>query len=163
MSVSRENLMKMLSDLELEHQRQEHPNFPDKYRVRKKYTDKTTNGLTKCIKDFLNFSGHQAERVNVMARARDKRVTVHDVLGRSKQIGSVEYTPSGSTVGTADISSIVFGLAWKIEVKRKDKQSPEQKAYQAKVERAGGRYNIYKEFETFYNDYLKLKHERTNI
>lgn len=162
MSVSREKLMKMLSEMHLEDNRIRHPNFPDSARPRKRYTDKTTNGLTNCIKDFLNFSGHQAERVNVMARARDKRKTVYDTMGGAKQIGSIEYIPSGSTPGTSDISSIVFGLPWKIEIKRKDSQSPEQKKYQENVERAGGRYNIYKDFETFYNDYLQLKHERGN-
>ncbi len=55
--------MAMLEDLALDANRKQYPNMPDVYRPRFKYSDKTANGLTKCIVDFLRFQGHQAERI----------------------------------------------------------------------------------------------------
>ena len=38
------------------------------------YSDNTANGLTKCIVDWLNFSGHYANRINTMGVARVEKV-----------------------------------------------------------------------------------------
>ncbi|HUT43367.1 MAG TPA: hypothetical protein VMW95_03440, partial [Desulfobacterales bacterium] len=51
--------------------------------------------------------------------------------------------------GTADISATIKGLSVKIEVKMKDKQSPDQKIYQEQVERAGGLYFVARDFTSF--------------
>ena len=59
-----------------------------------KFSDKTANGLTKCIIEFLTLSGHFAERVNSMGRMLDKRETYTDVLGQKKTVGSMKYIPS---------------------------------------------------------------------
>jgi hypothetical protein len=115
-----------------------------------KYSDSTANGLTKAIKDFLNLSGHQAERVSSMGRTLDNRKTVQDVLGRNIRVGSTQYIPGTSTNGTADISAIIHGRSVKIEVKiGKDRQSDAQRQYEEDVTRAGGVYFIARNFDEF--------------
>ena len=147
-------MMKELQNLALAHSRQKYPNFPEHARVIRKYTDKTANGLTKCIIDWVTMSGYQAERISSMGRMIDNRETYTDVVGRTKTIGSTKWIPGSSTKGTADISATIKGRSIKIEVKiGKDRQSDAQKAYQLQVEKAGGVYIIVKTFEDFYNWY----------
>jgi len=147
--------MQNLIDLAIQQDKLKYPNFPDQYRPKPKYTDKTANGLTKCICDFLNFSGHQAERIQSMGRVIDNRKTYTNVIGQNVTIGSTQYIPGTSTKGTADISATINGRSVKIEVKiGKDRQSEAQKLYQANIERAGGIYIISKTFQDFMDWYL---------
>lgn len=157
--MARVHPLQRLIELAIAENRRKHPNFPDAYRPKPSYTDKTSNGLTKCIIDFLNFSGHQAERISSSGRMIDNRKIVTDSMGFMKTIGSTKWIPGTSTSGTADISSVVStptrpGLSWKIEVKiGKDRQSDKQKQYQARVQAAGGIYTIAKDFTGFLYDY----------
>lgn len=126
----------------------------------RRYTDKTANGLTICILDFLRLQGHQAERINSTGRYVDNTKIVSDVLGFKKRIGSGQWIKGSGQKGTADISSTILGLSVKIEVKMRDRQSPDQIAYQEQVERAGGMYWIVRSFEEFMNKYNELKYQR---
>jgi hypothetical protein len=123
-----------------------------------KYTDKTANGLTRCILDFLELCDYQVERINTMGRPIDNRKQVTDVIGRTKTIGSMTWGKSTATKGSADISATIQGKSVKIEVKiGKDRQSQDQKNYQAKIEKSGGQYWIAKNFDDFikkYDDFL---------
>lgn len=142
--------MKELKDLALVHSRQKYPNLPEHARVIRKYSDKTSNGLTKCVIDYLTFSGYQAERISSTGRYIDNRETYTDVIGRTRIIGSGKWIPGSSTKGTADISATVMGRSVKIEVKiGNDRQSDAQKDYQAAIEKAGGIYIIVKSFNDF--------------
>lgn len=147
-----------LKRLALDMNRQKYPTFPDHLRPTPKYSDKTANGLTKCIIDFLNFSGHQAERISSTGRFIDNRQTYTDVIGITRTIGSGKWIPGSTAKGTADISATVQGRSVKIEVKiGKDRQSPDQVAYQQKIEKAGGVYIICKNFNdlyTWYNEFI---------
>ena len=119
-----------------------------------KYTDATANGLTKCIIDYLQLSNHQAERINTMGRPIDNRKQVTDVLGRTKTIGTMTWGKSTATKGSADISATIQGRSVKIEVKiGKDRQSEDQKVYQANIESSGGQYWIVKNFDDFMKKY----------
>lgn len=143
-----------LKRLKLEENRQKYPNFPDHARPQPSYSDKTANGLTKCVIDFLNLSGHQAERIPSSGRWLDTRQTYTDVVGRTKTIGSGKWIPGSGTKGTADISATVNGMSIKIEVKiGNDRQSEYQKQYQQKIEQAGGVYIIVKTFNDLYTWY----------
>lgn len=127
-----------------------HPHMPEKYLAKAKYRDDSANGLTRCIIDFIRLHGGQAERINTTGVPLDTRREVTDILGHRRTIGSIEWRPSGSTVGSADISAIINGRSAKIEVKiGKDRQSEAQKAYQKEVEAAGGIYYIAKNFTLF--------------
>lgn len=144
----------ILKQLKQESMLESYPNVP-KYAISTpKYEDKTANGLTKCIIDYLQLSDHQAERINTMGRPIDNRKQVTDVLGRTKTIGSMTWGKSTATKGSSDISATIQGRSVKIEVKiGKDRQSQDQKVYQENIEKSGGQYWIVKNFDDFMKKY----------
>ena len=132
-----------LDALKLANDIERHPSFPEAYFVRKKWDDKTANGLTKAITSFIQFNGYQAERINTMGVARENKRTDGKVIG-------VTWTKGTTTAGSADISATIRGRSVKIEVKvGKDRQSDAQKRYQESIERAGGVYLIARDFDSF--------------
>ena len=107
----------------------------------KTYTDKTANGLTKMIIDWINYNGGQAERINTTGRYL---------------VGQRKWIKGTGTKGSADISATIQGKSVKIEVKiGKDKMSEDQHRYQEAIEKAGGIYYIAKDFDSFYEWYNK--------
>ena len=128
--------------------------------------DKTANGLTRCIIDFLTWNGHQAERINTMGRMIDRKQVVTDVLGFKKTIGSVEWQKGTGTKGSADISATIkptwsnYGISVKIEVKIKDKQSEHQKKYEESINNAGGVYIIVRSMEDLIDWYDNFNNHR---
>ena len=150
----------ILTQLALTALKERYPSFPEHAIPIPKYSDTTANGLTKCVIDFLNYSGHQAERISSSGRVIDKSKVVTDVLGRQRTIGSMQYIKGTSTNGTADISSIINGKSVKIEIKiGADRQSKAQKDYQTATEKAGGIYLITKSFDEFMIQYTGLSAE----
>lgn len=148
------NGMKELYVLSHEMKRQKYPTVPAEWLAKTKYNDRTANGLTRCVIDFLTFKGWQAERINSMGRMVDDRKTYIDVIGRYKTIGSVKWVKGTSTAGTADISATIAGRSVKIEIKiGADRQSHWQRNYQQMIERSGGLYFIAKSFQEFYEWY----------
>jgi hypothetical protein len=151
-SFKKSNSILELERLELENNRVKYPDFPEYARPKFKHSDKTANGLTKAIIQWLRLNGCHAERVNTIGVPMDNRKVITDCIGRQKQVGSVAWRKSNSTLGSADIHSLINGKAVFIEVKiGPDRQSDYQKQYQKGVERAGGLYIIAKDFEGFYN------------
>ena len=149
--------IKHLQQLEVKQRAERSPSMPVAYIIPTKYTDKTANGLTKCIIDFLRFNNCQAERINCTGRQIDNRKVVSDSMGFRKTIGSVKWIKSSGTKGTSDISATIKGRSVKIEVKiGNDKQSQAQKEYQLSVESSGGIYIIAKDFTGFYNWFLEF-------
>lgn len=144
--MNKEN-RKLLKDTRLEYLKKKYPKNPEWGFGDKKYEDKTANGLTKCIVEFLNHSGWQAERISNMGRwVVDK----HHIKGGY-------YIKGSGTNGTADISATIYGRSVKIEVKiGKDVQSDAQKKYQKEIENAGGVYIIVKNFDDFIEWYNKI-------
>lgn len=146
--------IKLLSNLAFRRLEDKHTLVP-KYALPKvKYEDKTANGLTRCIIDFIELMGGQAERINNTGRQMDGRKTYTNVLGNRRTIGSIKWIKGSGTDGTADISATINGRSVKVEVKiGKDKQSQKQKEYQQAIEKASGIYFIAKDFESFYTWY----------
>lgn len=142
-----------LTALAVMHQRKRYPNLPAYAIAPKKHTDKTANGLTRCIIDFLRYTGAQAERINSTGRMIDQRQTVTNVISDIKTIGSVKWVHGTGTRGTADISATIQGRSVKIEVKINDRQSAHQKQYQQSIERSGGLYVIARDFQSFMDWY----------
>jgi hypothetical protein len=145
--------VKLLENLAFETLKTKRPNFP--YLTKTRYTDATSNGLTKCVIDYIKLRGFHAERINSTGAIKDNRKTSTDVLGNIRTIGSVEWIKSTTQSGTADISATIQGRSVKIEIKCKatgDRyQSEAQKEYQKQIETAGGTYIIVRTFEDFYN------------
>jgi hypothetical protein len=150
-----------LRQLKLAKTKEMYPNVPDIALPKIEYNDRSANGLTTCIKDFLIFSGHHAERINTMGTPRDQRKTVTDVIGRRKTIGSIVWTKGTGTKGSADIHSeinvtingqrIPIAVKWEVKI-GKDRQSKDQKEYESKV----GNYFIVKSFYDFYEKYTEF-------
>jgi len=141
----------LLHELKLQRYAITHPNYPQDYIPKTMYKDSTANGLTKAICDYINYHGYQAERINTMGTAREKKTTAGKVIG-------VTWTKGTSTAGSADISATIKGRSVKIEVKIKDRQSEAQKRYQEHIEKAGGIYIIAKDFDSFvewYNQFIQ--------
>lgn len=117
-----------------------------------KWKDKKANDLTKCVKAYIQMVGGQAERISTTGRPIDQRRTYTDVLGGTRQIGSMKWIPGTVTKGSADVSATFRGASIKIEVKvGKDHQSDAQKKYQRDVEAAGGVYYIARDFQSFFD------------
>jgi len=148
--------MKHLQKMSFDYKRNKYPSVTILDIPKTIYNDKTANGLTKCVKDFLNLSGWQAERINNTGRMVDDRTAYTDVLGRCRTVGSVNWVKGTGTDGTADLSATIQGKSVKIEIKiGSDRQSEAQRNYQHIIEKAGGIYFIAKDFAQFYSWYLK--------
>lgn len=138
--MNRDNI-KMMNELYKIFTKKNHPSLEDWHIGKYMHRDENTNGLTKCIIDFLKFKGWQAERI-VSSGKYDPRLK--------------RFVKSQSTPGTADISATIKGLSVKIEVKfGKDRLSEKQKEYRDKVIQAGGIYYVAKDFDTFVEWYKK--------
>lgn len=148
-----------LIELSIQNFKNRYPNVPTYAIPKFKYTDKTSNGLTKCVIDFINLKGYQAERINSTGRQIDQRKKMNGALGIAT-LGSVKWIKSNTQNGTADISATIKGRSVKIEIKCKatndNYQSKPQKDYQKKIEQAGGVYIIVRTFQGFYDWYKKF-------
>lgn len=122
----------------------------------KPYTDTTSNGLTRAIIDFLNFSGHYANRIGSQGQARVKRIPKFNILsGQVEQHEKVQWTKGMTAKGTPDIDSIIFGKPAKIEVKAgKDKIRDEQTEQGQRIEAAGGLYFVARSMPLFLEWYF---------
>lgn len=142
--------VKALEQLYMTDHRKRYPNMPEYARTCKKYEDRTANGLSRCIIDFIQLNGGQAERINCTGRYIDNSQVFTDVVGRTRSIGSGRWIPTSGSKGTADISATIRGRSVKIEVKiGKDRMSEDQRNYQQKIEAAGGLYFIARNFTEF--------------
>ena len=144
--------LKRLKDIATTRFKEEHPENPFPDSCIHEYKPAKANGLTRCIKDFIEFNGGQAERISVTGRMVDNTKVVSDVMGHRRIVGSVSYQKSSMTRGSADISATINGRSVKIEIKiGKDRQSDAQKKYEQSIERAGGIYLIVHTLADFVN------------
>lgn len=142
--------LRRLQELELTADRKKYPNFPENARTTTRWGEGSANALTKSVMGWLKLNGYHAERVNTMGTPKDNRKVVTDVLGRSKQIGSIEWRRTTATKGSADIHAVIEGRFYAFEIKfGADKQSEAQRAYQENIERTGGVYLIVNNFDDF--------------
>lgn len=149
--------LQRLHDVERAWLRAEHPNVPGHALPSSRYSDKTANGLTRCIIAFLKYSGWQAERIANMGRPVVGKETRGDLVHGYHVAKTVKWLPGGGTNGTADISSTIRGRSVKIEVKiGRDRQSSAQIRYAAAIVRSGGVYMIARDFDTWVEEYDKL-------
>jgi len=120
-----------------------HPTLPDAAITPPPYTDRSANGLTKAICDYIRLSGGYATRINTTG-----------------QIRAGKWIPGTTRKGTADVHAVWNGIHLSIEVKiGRDRQSIYQKRTQEEVNRAGGIYFIAKDFQSFYEWIRNIKKE----
>ena len=143
----------LLNELWRVKQHKDNPSFPIKYLTDYKNTDNSTNGLTKCVVDFLNYSGHFAERINNTGRF---------IAGVKIDEGHAKYQTNGKWIkgtgvnGRADISAKIklhqhqFAIPVEIEIKyAKDRMSDAQKEYQSAMFNVGTVYIVVRDFDMF--------------
>lgn len=148
---------KELESLAFDEKAKKFRHTPPEMLVKQMYRDDSANGLTKCIIKFIQLRGGQAERISTSGRVVDNRTTYTDAVGFVRTMGSVQWIPSNSTKGSADVSATIKGRSIKIEVKiGKDRQSPAQVEYQRNIEAAGGLYYIARDLTTFVEWYTKI-------
>jgi hypothetical protein len=155
--MTREN-KKRLDEVHFLDQCKKYPNFPKDYHPPYKGKDNSTNGLTKCVVDFLNLSGHLAERINTQGQAR-----VNRCISGSNRVLGITYTPTTGRKGRADISakivhkSLPFPIPVEIEIKfGKDRMSKEQKQYEIDIKNVNGVYWVVRTFDDFIRLYDSL-------
>lgn len=96
-----------------------------------------TNSTTQAIIDFVKFNGGAAFRINTSGIPIIKA-------------GRVAGFRKSRNKGAADIRIVYKGFSIDVEIKTgKDKQSPDQWAFQQEIERAGGVYWLVENVEEF--------------
>lgn len=137
---------KRICDALLAANRSKYPNMPLHTMPQPKVQENSANALTRATIEFLRAEGWQAERINTTGRYIQGQV-VENVLGGKQQLPGKWIKGSG-TRGSSDISATVHGRSVKIEVKYgRDRQSEDQKKYQAAIEQAGGQYWIVRDLD----------------
>jgi hypothetical protein len=129
-----------LSEMDFEAKARKYPSVPSHCLPRTKFTDKTANGLTKAVLQFLALKGHYASRIQSQGQYNEK-------LGR--------WTSSTVRRGIGDIMAVINGRSIMIEIKvGRDIQSEHQKKTQGEVEASGGVYLIVRSFSEFMDWYV---------
>lgn len=133
--------MQALVLLHEEHVRRKYPTLPSRAIPKGNFSDKNTNGLTRCLLAFIKYNGGYAVRVNTQGQYNPKLK---------------KWTRSTTTIGTPDISAIVNGKPISLEVKvGNDKLSEAQIAQGEAITNAGGLYYVATNFEDFYQWWLE--------
>ncbi len=143
-----------------------YPNVPLIGMPKVVFSDSNTDRLEETILNFLKYNGHHAVKQHTTGTMIDKREKFIDVLGRERQIGSVQWGASRDEVGRADIIAKIMvnfkgrllPISVEIEVKfGKDYQRDNQKKFQSRLENIGAYYTIVKDFDGFikwYDDFI---------
>jgi hypothetical protein len=143
--------LQTLINLRMEKDKRDYPNVPEYARVTPKYDDSTSNGLSKCIIEFLNMQdGCYCGRIS------------NEGVMRTDKYGKSFRATSSMQNGISDLDCVVHGFSLKVEIKiNKDVQSEAQVKYQKQIEKAKGIYYIAKDFESFF-DWFTDKFKKAN-
>lgn len=124
------------------------PNFPKEKIPPPEYSDKTTSGLTKMVKDFINFSGGFIDDNQTMGR---------QIKAKS---GKTIWIPTKAKKGRADLTgNLKGGQSIDIEIKcaaTKDRIRKHQIEYAKAAQITGRIYLIATTFEDFYVQFMKI-------
>jgi len=129
-----------------------HLTIPEHARPVKIFRENSANELTKSCLAYLEFHGIQCFRQSSEGRMLPAK-QVKNVMGQTITLGQNKWIPrSKGGVGKADLSATLppHGKRLEIEIKYgKDKQSDDQKKFQAEVERMGGIYLLVRNWDSF--------------
>ena len=97
---------------------------------------KGANLLTRVCMEYIRGIGGHAERINTTG------------MPRKTASGKLIWTRGQGMTGSADIHAVINGRMYAIEIKYgRDRQSDAQKAYQKRIEAAGGKYIIVRKLD----------------
>ena len=121
-----------------------HPAMASNYfnHVLKPKPAKTAAQMESRICEYIEAMGGIATIIYGGARQQVKKSRVTDVMGNRNSITNVVNIRSKVVKGHSDIVASIEGKTWYIEVKMKDRQSPDQKAFEKYVTERGARYII---------------------
>lgn len=129
-----------------------HPSVPEHCRPNKKFSESGANELTKSVLAWFELKHIKAYRQASEGRYLPEK-RVKNVIGQSIVIGGGKFIPRNKGAkGSGDISAIIppYGRRLEIEIKYgKDRQSDDQKKFQADIESMGGIYIIVKTWDGF--------------
>lgn len=156
------NAIQLLNQLDMAEQRRKYPNHPESLIINPSYSDKTANGLTKAVIRYLELNGSQAERVSNQGRYLEGKIIKKGFYGQVRTAG--KFIPSSSKNGTSDIHATIpvtisgnrIGISVKIEIKMKDKMSPNQHKYKQEIENSSGEYWVVHNLDEFISKYNEL-------
>lgn len=129
----------------------------------KPYVDTNTNGLTRCVKAFLEFKGHYCIRTGRQGQARIERIpiggTQSNMQGHGvKYHGKISYTKSAEGKAITDLHASIDGIFVAIEIKclaTKDrlKKGSKQEENKTFVEASGGLHLTVRTMDQFWDWY----------
>ncbi len=136
--------IQILKQLHCEEVRRRHPGLPDAAVTSSDYTDRTANGLTKCVVKYVTLLGGFATRVTTTGQMR--------ATGKTEvSAGQMKWVYGTTRRGTPDILGVLNGKQLAVEVKiGKDRLSPAQIEVQQQISAGGGYYFIARDFESVY-------------
>jgi hypothetical protein len=129
----------------------------------KPYTDTNTNGLTRCVKDFLTYKGHYVIRTNRQGQARIEKIPVggtqRDISGAgARYYGKISYTKNPEDKAFTDLQASIDGLYVAIEIKckaTKDRMKDGQDKNKISVEKSGAIHVTVPDMLTFWKWYYE--------
>ena len=83
-------MLKKLIELKHAEECKKYPSMPPAYIPLTKFTDKTANGLTKCVIAWINLHGGQAERINTTGRMIEVKMKDKQSLDQIKYQNAIE-------------------------------------------------------------------------
>lgn len=122
-----------------------------------------TNRLTMMCKYYLEWCGHEANRIDTKGTAKiDKNHApkFNIITGKIQTQTKIDFIPTQTKTGTEDLSVKLvhskhrFGVPWAIEIKAlKDSQSDAQKEREEELTSKGLWYDIVKHLDMFFELY----------
>lgn len=138
----------VLSCMDKLYREQQAPSMNPNYIIATKFKETCANDIEKAIEKFAIIVGFLAERTKTQGRKMEAKYK--DTPNGRLQVSKAKFVTSTSRKGSSDMKLLIQGFAFAVEVKYgKDRQSIDQKKYQADYERSGGTYLIVKTFEEF--------------
>ena len=132
-----------LADRHAEALRSKYPNVPTYAIPKKRFSDSSTNELTKSIIELIRQHGGFATRVNA-GGIYDEKLKI--------------FRQSHTAAGTPDVIASCFGKFIGVEIKYgKDKLSDSQIKVGKQIQSGGGYYVVAKNFKDFSNWLLQIK------
>jgi hypothetical protein len=141
-----------LTDLANKDKINKYPNVPKHAIVPiKKFKDTTANELTKSILTYIRLTGNYADRINNMG-VYDQKLKKYRKPGTRKGICDIMASKRITLIDR--IIAITVGIEIKIG---KDQLSEHQLIVKKEIEQIGGVYIIAKDWDTFINQWTKIK------
>lgn len=123
---------------------------------------KASNRLTDLICNFLEWSGHEANRVDVKGTAvidKKAKPKFDVVSGKVQYQQKINFIGTKTKKGTGDIAVKLvhpkhpYGVPWEIEIKIRDSQSEAQEKREEELKSKGLWYDVMHNMDEFFDIY----------